>query len=414
LGLFCLILIWDTYDNSFFSCRDIEEIAQHAIPIQSIHPNDTDYTDLLFLKDILEGKRIVLLGEPTHFDASVFLGKTRLIKFLHEKLGYNVLVWEAGLYDIWYINQYTISNGRNYSWGVFSLWSDVEETKPLWHYLNQQKLSIALRGIDLQLSGAIPDSLRTGVLKNYLVSKNINMTDYPVFSSILQDMTLNFFYSQYRIRPNQGDSLVEEMEQIVETIQNQRDLNEIDSVYIQYLGGLALWVQTVTKYPLGNPARNGIRDSMMMENFMKYSHLDNPNEKIIIWCSNFHLLHNHYAYVLKGGDTSLNFISLGEHLKNKYKDSVYGIAFTWFCKQTKENHIINKASSKNIEYALHQKGVRYAFIDFSQDSLGYLQKEFKSKANHGNDILGFWHKMTDAFFFIDTTRMSTNIKNNKR
>jgi erythromycin esterase-like protein len=415
LGLFCLVLVWDIYEDTFFSCQDMEEIAQHTISVRSIQPNDTNYIDLLFLEDILKGKKIIILGEPTHFDGSVFSAKIRLIKFLHEKLGYNILVWEAGLYDIWYMNQYAIADkDLDFSLGMFSLWSEVEEMKELWQYLNQQRLSanpIELWGIDIQLSGTISDSLRIFALKNYLSSKYIDLLTYPVFSTILQEMTLNFSYPEFRLDSSQYDSLKEEMNHIVKTIQNQTDLNIIDSIYIQYLSGLKLWTQTLWKYPMGSAMRFEIRDSMMMENFMKFLPLDNSDKKIILWCSNLHLLYNHDAYLKKNDNIELNFISLGERLKNRYKDMSYSIAFTWFCKQSKENYSFDRASSQSIEFALHQKGFRYAFIDIHHaDTNTYLQKIFKSRANHGYNILGYWHKMTDAFFFIDTIKSATFIK----
>jgi hypothetical protein len=79
LGLFIFFLFWNISDKTFFSLQDEKEIVADVIPIQSISPHDTNYTDLLFLEKILEGKRIVLLGEPTHLDGSVFSAKTRII-----------------------------------------------------------------------------------------------------------------------------------------------------------------------------------------------------------------------------------------------------------------------------------------------------------------------------------------------
>jgi len=43
--------------------------------------------------------RIVVLGEESHGDGATFLAKVRLIKFLHQKMGFDVLAWEAGLFN---------------------------------------------------------------------------------------------------------------------------------------------------------------------------------------------------------------------------------------------------------------------------------------------------------------------------
>jgi erythromycin esterase-like protein len=416
LGLFCFVLLYDKQDSTFFSPQNLKDIADSRIPIRSINPNDTDYNDIAFLKDILAEKRIVVLGEPIHTDGSVFQAKTRMIKFLHEQMGYNVLVWESGLYDIWYMNQHPLPNNTmDYSMGVFPLWSSVEETKPLWHYLNKQRSTnhpISLCGIDLQLSGSIADSLRVAALRNYLLSRNIPLKSYPVLSDVLQDMQYNFRYSQYRLRPQQQDSLVDEMFQITKHLRTQRNWHFTDSIYIHYIEGLALWIQTTNKYPLGNFIRFGIRDSVMGENFINFVEQYYPEEKIILWCANMHLLYNHKAYSPKNMDIAdLRFVSLGEHLKKRYKESCYTIAFTWFCQQANKNTVKDCASAKSLEYALHQQSIPYAFIDFnSLSETNYLRKTFVSKANQGYDISGVWSEMTDALFFIDTSKRSTVIK----
>ncbi|MGB5554717.1 MAG: hypothetical protein WBM83_08685, partial [Flavobacteriaceae bacterium] len=53
------------------------------------------------LKDLspLKNSKIVLLGEQTHGDGAVFDKKVELIKALHEQLGFNIVVFESGMYD---------------------------------------------------------------------------------------------------------------------------------------------------------------------------------------------------------------------------------------------------------------------------------------------------------------------------
>ncbi len=41
---------------------------------------------------------MVLLGEQHHGDGATFQAKTRLVKYLHEQKGFNVLVWESDVY----------------------------------------------------------------------------------------------------------------------------------------------------------------------------------------------------------------------------------------------------------------------------------------------------------------------------
>jgi erythromycin esterase len=67
--------------------------------INTINSDSTDFSDLTFLKDVLKDVKIVALGEQLHYDGATFEAKVRLIRYLHEELGYNVIAFESGLYD---------------------------------------------------------------------------------------------------------------------------------------------------------------------------------------------------------------------------------------------------------------------------------------------------------------------------
>jgi erythromycin esterase-like protein len=43
--------------------------------------------------------RIVFLGEEWHGSGATFQARNRVIRFLHERCGFNLLAFEGGLYD---------------------------------------------------------------------------------------------------------------------------------------------------------------------------------------------------------------------------------------------------------------------------------------------------------------------------
>ena len=69
-----------------------EDIRGEFIPILE----NTNYS---FLSQILKDKKIVLLGEQSHGDGATFEEKITLIKYLHENLGFNTIIFESGMYD---------------------------------------------------------------------------------------------------------------------------------------------------------------------------------------------------------------------------------------------------------------------------------------------------------------------------
>src|SRR5690606_14206214 len=75
-------------------------LGAHATPVRSIDGADEDFTDLEPLAGAIGAARVVQLGEPSHGAGAAFSAKARLCKFLHQRLGFDVLVWESGLYDV--------------------------------------------------------------------------------------------------------------------------------------------------------------------------------------------------------------------------------------------------------------------------------------------------------------------------
>src|SRR5690606_37463529 len=52
------------------------------------------FDDLEFLRPLLEGKRVVQLGENSHGVREYNLVKARIVRLLHQELGYDVIAFE--------------------------------------------------------------------------------------------------------------------------------------------------------------------------------------------------------------------------------------------------------------------------------------------------------------------------------
>jgi erythromycin esterase len=83
----------------------ITDVQSRAHTLGSIDIETADDTDLAFLKEYLGARRIVELGENTHGAAQYSRAKTRLIKYLHDQLGYDVLVWESSIFGTYLVDQ---------------------------------------------------------------------------------------------------------------------------------------------------------------------------------------------------------------------------------------------------------------------------------------------------------------------
>ncbi|TVX88334.1 erythromycin esterase family protein [Paenibacillus agilis] len=134
----------------------------HAYALKSIQPEKrvngsipaSNFEDLDMLIPLLADKRIVYLGESTHGAAEFNSAKTRLIQYLHQQLGYNMVAFESGLPDA------AIAQGKMKSKSaedtmkrsIFKVWW-TEETLPLFQYMKDTQDSerpLRLVGFDIQ------------------------------------------------------------------------------------------------------------------------------------------------------------------------------------------------------------------------------------------------------------------------
>ncbi|KIV53164.1 erythromycin esterase, partial [Aneurinibacillus migulanus] len=129
-------------------------LKQNAKEIKSL--TSEDYSDLAFLKPLLKDKTVVSLGENFHRVAEYSSVKTRLIKYLHEELGFDVIAFESGLGDsaAIYENADSLTAKQMMGGSIFPIWHS-KETLELFDYIKQQRKTnkpLYLAGYDMQFT----------------------------------------------------------------------------------------------------------------------------------------------------------------------------------------------------------------------------------------------------------------------
>src|SRR5262245_4385391 len=100
MRIFTLTFITLLFFSHLFA-QDIKRYTkQNSNKIKTIEPDSVDYSDLEVIGDAIGNARVVMLGEQDHGDAPTFLAKTRIIKYLHEKKGFNVLAFESDFFGL--------------------------------------------------------------------------------------------------------------------------------------------------------------------------------------------------------------------------------------------------------------------------------------------------------------------------
>ena len=77
----------------------VDWLKKHAAPITTLDIGKQNYrfADLKPFGEAVGDARVVFLGEQTHGDGTTFEAKARLIRYLHEVKGFDVLAFESGM-----------------------------------------------------------------------------------------------------------------------------------------------------------------------------------------------------------------------------------------------------------------------------------------------------------------------------
>ena len=341
--------------------------SQQVHPISSIDPNNTKFEDLSFLAKVLEGNKILGLGEQSHLDGASNDARVRLIKYLHEKLGYNVIVFESGLYDCTRANEFIQSrkpgDDRNYLFdAIFGLWHTIEVNE-LSKYIDETQKTenpLILSGMDIQFAG---DISRENLINDF--AKFIKYVEKESNSTVDLDSTkLANSLNQLRKYSNYHKAIsVEDTTTISFAISKVNKVIEdakIENDKINY------WKQVMFCMNMDYRKRyidnKSLRDSMMAVNVSWLTKNKFKDEKIIIWGANSHLIKNGQSI---DSDFNKKNPRTGEYLRKEFNDKYYFMALTAYEGKTKMifKMKIPKPNKISIERYLYNQGYEYSFLD---------------------------------------------------
>lgn len=400
----------------------IEETIQYKHLINSIEMSEKNTQDLEFLKSVLKDNRIVFLGESIHQDGQTFKAKARFIKYLHENLDYNVVLYEAGQYDMWVTNEEmekgTLGIGKDSiaGLGMFNFWWANKETLPLNNYYLQSKKTnnpITLGGFDIQFSGDLLTEIlnkgylrRIKLLREFLANQNISLYDYPFFNQNIDNLTIfrQKKYIEATYSKNEINQLLNELDSIKYRVSKLPKTAET-SIYTRYLNDVKNDIQKNLKYKPGSIKSMQFRDSLMAENLIYQLDSLYPNQKVIVWTANVHLYKKYHTNDYK---------PLGQYIKERYKNQSYAIGFTSYGVYNPLMQIANTPNKYAIENAFHQLNQPYFFLDFRQiPSQSILKTEYFSVMDQGMNIKAKWSDFVDGIFYIDVNQLPTPLNEDK-
>ncbi len=276
------------------------------------------------LKEILSNARIVLLGEQTHGEGATFDAKVKLIKFLHQEMGFEILAFESGLYSNYKANE--ISRSKNdtspFNESVFTIWSDTKHFEELMKYFDDVSDSehpLQIAGFDFQESNLFREYFFQDITKVFQ-RNNIHLED-----STIEILRETFFGDVDYISNNANDSI--RFYSAVNTInagfnklfQNDELSRILQQAFNSYLAGIA-WAVDMDQnrdYKVQNP-----RDQQMAENLIFLSDLYR-DKKIIGWGASYHFANKIETY--QNTDLTRQYITIMEEEKSNDKNEKFDL-----------------------------------------------------------------------------------------
>lgn len=337
------------------------DVASRVHPIRSLYSDD--FSDLQFLKQLLAGKRVVQLGESGHGVGEFNLAKVRLIKFLHQQMGYDVIAFESSLPQCYLADQ-AIGSAvpiEVMKRCIFGVWHS-NETLSLFDYLDATRKGckrLTLAGFDTQDSSKAAGA--PGLLNEMLVlagwprAAELASNELELFARTAKNplppelvARLAAFYRDAaavletgRARLLKAGANRERLDVAIQSAKSR----------VRLVGQFAEWASSASVES---------RDSGMADNLDFLLDILYPGRKVIVWAHNAHITYEQAPNAAK---------MMGSFIAERRKAEVYtvglfmgrGAATT----NSRVRYEIKAPTAGTFDAVMSNAGAQYAFVDFS-------------------------------------------------
>jgi erythromycin esterase len=423
-------------------------LQQNASTVRTLDPEDDDYSDFVGIQRAIGSARVVMLGEQTHGDGSSFMAKHRLIRFLHEKMGFEVLAFENPMYDSEHLWTRLVAGDSTFVRGIWGLYGRIDQVVPLWQYVRERAASdvpLRLVGIDpqshlpisqdsllidlrwlLDRSGLDPQRLKEA---SPLATAVADLTRYRAPTMWLTDsLALLDREVRQHLAGAAADDRLHTMGRVLTGLvafsKQVRLSTEASDSALSPAAKAALW-----------DAGSGFRDEQMGYNLVWLARERFPDRKIIVWASSAHTSYGGIRAderdALSGTENStgirvaavpLQYRPMGEVVRRALGDSVFSIMPTsyggtagtpvWSGQKSFPLEIhtsYNERPDLDFEDWMDAAGFTYAFVNLREPTPGgeWLRDSFVARPWGNVAHRAPYSTRTDAFLFIRTQHPAT-------
>lgn len=427
----------------------VEWLREHVIEFESADPVHQVNDDLIPLIDLFKSARVVQLGEQTHGDGTAFLLRSRLIKFLHDRLEFDTLAFESGFYECRAVDaaltDADVSLHDAIDQGVYSIWGESLQIQPLFSFLRETRATghpMSFFGFDVQFSR---DSTRDRLSRdlfaflNQAVDTSLNEEIHAQIDSIIQAIASA---GQTKIDDATHARNRQALDEIGNAIKSADKSDRDRQWWSQIIIGLEHMEQSVYYGSLAPPfdptnieasvrspyriLASVERDLGMAENLQWWLDHDGREKKMIVWAANNHVAYNSRREAIKHLPRKVTpplVVPAGSHLRDTLGDRVYTILTVpytgaWAAPSIRtaagELRWINGDYSpddfNSLAALLHQTGAAYALLDLRSirnDPEHWLNQPIVIRSGMFNGEAVIPANYCDGILFIDVMKPST-------
>lgn len=401
-------------------------ISENHYVIRSLTSHKT--SDLQFLKNVIGSRRLVQLGESGHGVREFDMAKVRLIRFLHEEMGFDVIAFESPQYECYRANQLMDVDPPNITMGrcALSVWH-TDEVLELFKYLDETRSTsrpLILAGFDTQFT-SIGQQFSADVL--YDVLSRID----TAFATRIRDMD-HVFRSEYETaiaanplnpvgtataieaadanyrfsaRYDSAKAMIESNSATLKTAFAASPETPIIAAQI-----IVLRLERMTSARTRTTfAGLEARDRGMADNIDFLLDKLYPGKKIIAWAHNAHVMHDRRSMDMVDAD-ALYPQSMGSYVSARHRADLYSVGLFMYRGQAADNgrtiYPIQRALPGSLEAVMYHTRKQWTFVDMLSQSRNtgnaWMFNPIPIKEWGKNDYRFTPRNQFDGILFIDT------------
>jgi erythromycin esterase len=408
-------------------------LEKHAVRLRSIEPCDEDFADLEPLVSLIGDARIVQLGEQSHGDGASFHAKTRLIEFLHQRMGFDVLAFESGLYDCrkaWERFRAGDDPLAAAQQGIFGIWTQSFEVRPLLEYLSRTARTprpLELCGFDCQLTARGSRDSLLAELGAFLAATDPGLIETDTWK-VARETVQGLMSNEHRFSAPQrksGRAALEAFRESLASPSVARVHSPRDAAFWRQML-TSLTEQLEVHWSRQEKAErraedNNRRDAQMARNLIWLADSHYPDRKIIVWAATFHIMRNAPNLTrIVGGGTYEQTVPMGHPVREHFGERVYTLGFAAYegerGRPWTAAYPLAPPGKDTFEDLCARAGLENAVVDFRSAGKDgeWLRRPLVARPLGYSPMRGDWTTVLDGMVFTrrmtPTTRTGTPVR----